>query len=157
MRDDIHERAQKLIATSRGNGMAMADQTWLQRHLDECPACAQYAEEIEGVVRALRSVSVMPSPGLVHVTKMNVRLRARELAEQQARLRPLWIACTLAILLTVVTTPYLWWGFEWMGRALGLPDMLWQTSFLVSWALPATLATALVIARQTHFARQQGA
>lgn len=154
MKADIHERARQLMAAG---GTEIHDRVWLESHLRECAECARYNDQIQGVVRALRSVSVMPSPGLVSVTKINVRLRARELRERQAKLRPLWIACTVAILLSLVTTPYMWWSFEWIGRTLRLPDPLWQFGFLMSWVLPAVLATALVIARETHFARQSGA
>ncbi len=154
MRGDIHERARQLMAA--GN-TEKGDRAWLESHVHGCAECARFREQIEIVVRALQSVSVMPSPGLVSVTKINVRLRARELRERQARLRPLWIACTVAFLLSLVTTPYLWWSFEWIGRTLRLPDPLWQLGFMMSWVLPAVLATALVIARETHFTRQNGA
>ena len=154
MSDSIHARARQLIAVARGNGMAADDQAWLESHLLECPACAQFAGQLEGVVRALRSVSVMPSPGLVSATQLRVRARAREIQERQARFRPLWIACAVAILISVITTPYLWWGFSWAAHSLGLPDLLWQAGFLMAWALPAVLVASLVIAWRTEVDRR---
>ncbi len=151
---DLHERAQGLVIAVRADAISAADRRWLESHLAECHACARYAEQIAGVVGALRSVSVVPRPGLVAVTQLRVRARAQELRERQERLRPLWIACAVAVLCSVVTTPYLWWGFEWLGHAIGVSDLLWQTGFVMSWTLPAILTAALVIARQTHFAPQ---
>ncbi len=156
MKQDIHERAQALVITNRAEVISAADRHWLESHLSACAACTRYAEQIAGVVGALRSVSVMPRPGLVSLTQLRVRARAQELRERQARLRPLWIACAVAILSSVVTTPYLWWGFEWFGHALGISDLFWQTGFVMSWTLPAIITAALVIARQTQVAPQNG-
>lgn len=147
MKGDIHEHARQLMAAG---STEISDSRWLESHVRECAECARYREQIESIVRALRSVSVMPSPGLVSVTQINVRLRARELRERQARLRPLWIACTVAILLSLVTTPYLWMGFSWAAHSLGLPDLLWQTGFVMVWMLPAILVASLVIAWRRH-------
>lgn len=151
MNQDIHERAKKLMADARAEGLSAADQAWLESHLADCAVCAGYAEQMEAAVRALRSVSVMPSPGLVNVTQLRVRARARELRERQARLRPLWVACAVAVLCSAITTPYLWWGFEWLGHSLGISDAFWQTGFVLFWAIPGILTAALLIAKETHF------
>ncbi len=149
MRGDVHERARQLMAGG-------STDNWLESHVRECAECGRYREQIESVVRALRSVSAMPSPGLVSATQLRVRLRARELRDREARLRPLWIACTVAILLSFVTTPYLWMGFSWAAHSLGLPDLLWQTGFVMAWAMPAILVASLAIAWRTQLDRPDG-
>jgi hypothetical protein len=157
MSPDTHERARGLVIASQAEMISAADRSWLQAHLTACAVCTRYAEQIAGVIGTLRSVSVMPSPGLVSTTQLRVRARAQELRDRQARLRPLWIACAFAVLTSAVTTPYLWWGFEWVGHSLGVSDLFWQTGFVMSWTLPAIITAALVIARHTHFAPQNGA
>jgi anti-sigma factor RsiW len=155
MNQDFHDRAKELVMATRTGALSGRDERWLQSHLGSCAGCAAYAEQIESVVGALRTVSVMPSAGLVHTTQLRVRVRARELQARQAALRPLWIACAVAVLCSLVTTAYLWMGFAWLGRNLRIPDPIWQLGFVLSWAVPGLIGAALLIAAHTHSARQE--
>ncbi len=156
MSQDIHERAQELVSASRLQELSPGDRNWLEAHLNSCPACTRYADDLRGIVRMLRTISVMPRPGLVSATQLRVRARAEALRERQERLRPLWIACTVAVLISLVTTPYLWWGLQWLGSTLGLSDAFWVTGFILTWAVPGILSIAVLIADRTHFAREGG-
>ncbi len=156
MSNDVHERARELVSGSRAQDLAAEERNWLESHLNSCSGCASYAEDVRGIVSLLRSVAVMPSPRLVSATQLRVRARAEMIRERQARLRPLWIACTVAVLISLVTTPYLWWGFQWLGHSLGLSDGVWLTGFIFMWVVPGILGIAVLIAERTHFAREGG-
>jgi len=58
MNDNLHVRAQRLLAESVVEGLRPADETWLREHLTECPACAQEASATQNALRALRAVPV---------------------------------------------------------------------------------------------------
>ncbi len=156
MIQDIHERAQELLSASRFQDLSPGQRNWLESHLNSCSECTRYADEVNGLVGMLRAISVMPSPGLVSTTQLRVRARANALRERQERLRPLWMACAVAVLITLVTTPYLWWGFAWLGTSLGFSEVFWVAGFILTWAVPGILGVAILIAERTHFAREGG-
>jgi hypothetical protein len=144
MNESIHERAGRLIAESWVEGISPADHEWLNGHLDECAPCAALAEATDRAVRSLRSVSVRVDPGLVNRTRLSVFLRACELRQRRVQMLPLWISCALSWVLGAVSAPYVWRGFEWVGRRVGVPDLMWQTAFVLWWTLPALAAVAIV-------------
>lgn len=136
---DVHQRAQESIAAALVEGLPASEQAWLDEHLEECAACAQFAAATRRAVEGLRWVAVNASPALVETTQQRVRLRTRELAERQERWLPLAVSCGLAALLSLVTLPYLWQGFAWMGEQWRLPALAWQAGFVSAWFLPTSL------------------
>ncbi len=145
MNENVHQRAARLIATERIEGLSASERSWLDEHLEGCPDCAARARTTEEALRALRAISVPVRPALVTTTQFRVRMRARELREQESRMHGLWVSCALSWVLGVLSAPLLWWGFHWAGRHMALPDVAWQTAFALWWVMPA-VATAAVLA-----------
>ncbi|HUU13418.1 MAG TPA: hypothetical protein VM182_06880 [Terriglobia bacterium] len=137
MSEDVHKRAERLIATSNVEGISAPDREWLDEHLESCGRCAQRAAALEQVVVTLRSVSIPPDPAVVEATRRRVRVRAAELHEQQVRLRALWMACAFSWGLGVLSAPLVWWALQWIGEHLALPTAVWTVAFLLWWTVPA--------------------
>jgi anti-sigma factor RsiW len=150
MNSEIHERACHLIDALHVEGIAAPERQWLDAHLVECTACQGRARASERALQALRSNIVTIDPTLVSKTQARVRLRARELRENQMRRRTLWISCGLSWLLGAVTAPLLWQAMAWLGRHFELSPAIWITGFAMCWVAPATVVGALVAWRQSH-------
>ncbi len=116
MNPEIHERACRLIDAWQVEGISDAEREWLEAHLADCAACQARSSANERALQVLRSNSVIVDPALVSTTQARVRWRARELRENQARLRALWISCGLSWLLGTLTAPLLWEAIAWLGR-----------------------------------------
>lgn len=147
MREEIHERAVRLIETRQVESIPADDDEWLQGHLENCAACRERAQGVERALQSLRSAVAAVNPSLVTRTQLRVRLRAQELQEQQARMRALWVSCTLSWILGAASAPLLWEGFEWIGQRMPLPRAIWLTALVFWWLVPAA-ATAAVLAWQ---------
>ena len=146
-----HERARKLLITAAVEGIASTDRTWLEDHLAGCRNCAQEAEELETAVESLRGgFSVNASPELVENTKLAVRRRLELMNSEPARSTPIWIATALSSACMILTTPYVWRTFEWIGRMANLPDAAWELGFLMWWFLPATVVAAVAAWRHAR-------
>ena len=150
MNPDVHERACRLIDTWQVEGIPDAEREWLDAHLAECTACGARARANERALRVLRSNTVSVDPALVSTTQARVRWRARQLRENQARLRALWISCGLSWLLGTLTAPLLWEAMAWLGRHFELSPAIWITGFAIFWVAPASLVGALVAWRHAH-------
>lgn len=148
MTQDIHERARHLIAAARVEGISAADQGWLDSHLEDCAACARNAAETRHALEALRWMAVSADPGMVRATRLQVRMRARELDENRSRSLLLWASGVLTTAVGMVTLPLLWSGFAWLGQKMSLPNGVWQFGFLVAWLLPAVVIAPLLWNRQ---------
>lgn len=144
MNSENHQRACHLIDALHVEGIAAAEREWLEVHLAECPACQARAHANEAALQALRSNRVSVRPSLVSITQARVRLRARELRENQSRMRALWISSALSWLLGVVSAPFVWRAFQWIGLHAGLPKLIWGTAFALWWLLPAGAAAVLI-------------
>jgi anti-sigma factor RsiW len=155
MTQDIHERARHLIAAAQVEGISAADQTWLDSHLEDCAACAQDAAETRRTLQTLRWMAVNADPGMVRATRLQVRMRARELDEGRSRSLLLWASGVLTTVVGMVTLPLLWSGFAWLGQKMSLPNGVWQFGFLVAWLLPAVVIAAM-LRQQSREARQSG-
>jgi anti-sigma factor RsiW len=149
MKEDDHERAQKLIAAGHIEGLAAIRQQtdWLESHLEACPECAARAQATERALHSLRVAAVPINPSLVTSTQQRVRLRARELREHQARMRALWLSCALSWLLGVLTAPLVWRGFQWAGQHLALSKVVWVAAFALWWVTPAAVVGAVLAGR----------
>jgi hypothetical protein len=156
MNRENHERACHLIDALHVEGIAAAERQWLEAHLAECPACQVKARASEQALQALRSNTVVITPGLVSTAQARVRLRARELRENQVRMRALWISCALSWVLGVASAPLVWRAFQWIGLHAALPKMVWETAFALWWLLPAGAVAVLVAWNQRRAANQEG-
>lgn len=156
MSEAVHQRAERLLAASKVEGISPAEREWLDGHLESCTPCGERAVALERAVASLRSVSIALDPALVKATQFRVRLRAHELREQESRMRGLWISCALSWVLGALSAPLLWWGFQWVGRHIALPDLAWQTAFVLWWVMPAAAAVAVLAGLRARASRENG-
>jgi len=148
MIEDVHHKAKRLILESRIKDLSRSDQILLEEHLNICPLCGKYRDGTDTVIGSLRNTSVGVDPELVRSTQQLVRARARELSSR-ADLNPVaaWIAAIVTLMWIAATMPYLWRGFEWIGKRMGIPDLIWQMGFGFWWLLPALVLAAVLAAR----------
>jgi hypothetical protein len=145
MTNDMHARAEMLIARERVEGIPAGEQEWLVRHLGECSRCAAYAEAMGRAIGSLRMMSVSVPRDLAARTRFRVRLRAQELLAREPRWRLIWAMCGASWVAGAATAPFIWRGLEWIGHRSGLPDFVWKMGFGVWWALPAIIAGAILV------------
>lgn len=143
----VHERARRLIAAARLEGIPVDERAWLDRHVESCAACAEEAAAVDVAIGALRASPVLADAEMVRRTRLAVRRRAEDVRMHRARAVPLWIVGTLSIGWMVLTIPSSWWALAWLARAAGISDPVWQGTFLMCWFLPATIVTALIACR----------
>jgi hypothetical protein len=145
MTSDMHARAVTLISKERVEGISAAEQEWLDRHLRECPRCAESANATQQALRSLRALRSAVPRELAARTQFRVRLRAQELQAREPRWRLIWAMCGASWVAGAATAPYVWRGLEWFGHRAGLPDLVWKMGFGVWWALPAIVAAAVLL------------
>jgi hypothetical protein len=153
MNENLHARAEKLIAQERIECIAQAERDWLAAHLRECPTCSQVAQQTDVALRALRAVPVPLPRALAARTQFRVQLRAQEMREREPKRRLLWIMCAMSWALGIATAPYVWRAFEWAGERIGMPKLVWEMGFGLWWTIPALVAAAVVVLenlRQAH-------
>jgi hypothetical protein len=145
MNSNLHLRAQTLIAQERVEGLSPSDRDWLASHLNECESCAASARELESALRTLRTEPIPFPSGLTARTQFRVQLRAQELREREPRHRLMWITCGVSWAFGVVSAPYVWRIFEWIGQHTGAPKLVLEFGFGLWWAIPALVAAAVVL------------
>jgi anti-sigma factor RsiW len=145
MNDNLHSRAQRLLAESVVEGLRPADETWLREHLAECPACAQEASATQNALRELRAVPVNVPRDLAARTQLRVRLRAQETSTVASGSFWLWAVTAASWLLGVFSAPLVWRGFAWLGTNFGLPKLAIEMGFVLWWAVPALVAVGAVL------------
>src|SRR5262245_59967301 len=143
MTQNQHERAIALLTVARVESIGPREQQWLEEHLAGCAECSNEAQGLASSIDALRSFSVTAPPATVRRTMLAVHLRIEQRRVQRDESLPLWIAIAVSTLLVIVTTPYTWWAFAWMGRVLDVPAAVWQATFLMWWFMPATVVSAV--------------
>jgi hypothetical protein len=147
MNGETHSKAERLILQEHVEGIAAAEREWLDRHLEGCPACARIAAATGQTLRRMRAVSVPLPPGLAGRAQMRVYLRAQKRVPKRAGWM-VWAACGGSWAMGIVTAPYVWRGFRWLGSSAGLPDLVWKTGFGLWWAAPALLAVVILLAEK---------
>jgi predicted anti-sigma-YlaC factor YlaD len=149
-----HERARELVVLSgvRGEELASDQQIWLEKHLEQCASCREYAESTERVVRSLRSVPIAADARLVRATQMRVRFHAMRLRQTRERMWLISIACVGVGISAAITAPLFWRLFAWMGEQAGISSPVWQAAFGLFWIAPALAVSVLLLARGTHAA-----
>jgi hypothetical protein len=145
MNDNLHARAQRLLAESLVEGLQPADEAWLPEHLAECPVCGQEAVATRNVLHALRSVPVNVPHDLAARTQLRVRLRAQEASTAANGSFWLWLVTAASWLLGVFSAPLVWRGFAWLGSNFGLPKLAIEMGFVLWWAVPALIAVGAVL------------
>ena len=145
MNEDLHKKAESLLAAARVEGISEADRGWLEAHLESCAACAARRESLRRTVDGLRSVAVTLRPELLAATRLRVQARALQLREERARMRALWISCALSWVLGAASAPLLWRVFGWAGRSLAVPDLIWQAAFILWWLVPAAVVGGVIV------------
>jgi hypothetical protein len=150
MREENHERALQLIDKMQVESLTAGEREELEVHLESCVHCRKLERQTELALRAFRAAAPRFDSSLVLKTQMQVRVRAREIAENAARLRALWISCTLSWILGVVSAPLMWRGFGWIGHRLALSRVVWVTGFALTWIAPAIVTAAIIAWRQAE-------
>lgn len=153
MSENLHMRAEQLIAKECVEGLADAEREWLAAHLQECAACAEKARATDDALRSLRTAAIPVPDGLASRTQFRVRLRAMELREREPRRRLLWSACLISWIFGIASAPYVWRLFEWFGQLTGAPKLLLQIGFGLWWTIPAVFAVIVLLLEN---ARQSG-
>ncbi len=153
MSADMHQRARELAMAARVEGIGERERLWLEAHLAECAGCADAHAALDAAIGALRAPSVMADSGLVRATQARVRMRAAELRQHAATMRPLWIATALVVAYALVTTAAAWQIFGLAGEWLRLTAMSSRLVFAVVWIAPAIGASLLLLACGSHRAR----
>lgn len=148
---NIHDEARGLIAL--GGDLSDARQGWLRAHLEQCEACRQYAQAVTDVVGALRSVPISADSRLVRASQMRVRFHGRRLQEIRQRMWLVGMACLGVGLSATLTAPVLWQLFAWIGQMAGVPNLVWQVSFMSFFVLPGIIVAVLLLARGTQLMR----
>src|SRR5215813_8310007 len=92
----LHDRALKLIAQARVEGLPESDHAWLRAHLDECECCAEHARQTDRALRLLRTAAIPLPAGLVSRAQFRVQLRLQELRDREPKRRALWFACVVS-------------------------------------------------------------
>ena len=156
MSEDVHKRAERLIATSNVEGISAPDREWLDEHLESCGRCAARFAALEQVVASLHSVSLPLDPAVVEATRRRVHARALELREHDARMRALWMSCALSWMLGAVSAPLLWRGLEWIGQRLALPQPVQVVAFVFWWIVPAVAVAAVLTWRRSRALTENG-
>jgi predicted anti-sigma-YlaC factor YlaD len=154
MSENLHARAEKLIAQERIEGISQAECGWVAAHLRECPACAQIAQQTDNALRTLRAMPIPLPRGLAARTQFRVQLRAQEMREREPKRRVLWIMCAMSWALGIATAPYVWRAFEWTGEHLGVPKLVWEMGFGLWWTIPAVIAAAVVLMENLRLANE---
>jgi anti-sigma factor RsiW len=149
MNESNHERARKLLAKVAVEGILAGERDWLDRHLESCVECSTEARALSAAVQSFRAIPIAVSSDLARQTKMAVRMRAQQLQAARARSTPLWIATAISSVCMIVTTPYVWQAFAWLGRVASVPNGVWEVGFLMWWFLPATVLAAAAAFRHT--------
>ena len=144
--DNAHERALRLIAQTRVEGLPVSDSSWLRAHLEDCELCAEHARHTDRALRLLRTAAIPLPDGLASRTQFRVRLRAEELREHGRGQKLLWAIAGVSWSLGIASAPWVWRAFEWVGQRTGAPKLLWEAGFVMWWAVPALLATGVVLA-----------
>lgn len=145
MSENLHSRAQGLVAKSLVEGLSSPDQSWLAAHLRECLECSREANRTQELVGAFRSIPVSLPRDLAARTQFRVRLHAEESAQASNGSALLWIITAASWLLGVLSAPLVWRVFVWAGSELNLPKLVLEMGFVLWWTVPALVAVAVVL------------
>ena len=140
MTNDLHVRAQELIAQQQVESLSSDNQRWLSAHLAECESCAAEQRQLRESLSALRTMHLDLPANLASRAQFRVRMRAEELREKEPAKKFVWAIAAVSWALGVSTAPWVWHGIEWLGQTTGAPKLLLQAGFVLWWSVPPMLA-----------------
>lgn len=140
MTNDLHVRAQELIAQQQVESLSSDNERWLNAHLAECESCAAEQRQLRESLSALRSMHLDLPANLASRAQFRVRMRAEELREKEPAKKFVWAIAAVSWALGVSTAPWVWHGIEWLGQTTGAPRLLLQAGFVLWWSVPPMLA-----------------
>jgi len=140
MTNDLHARAQKLIAQQHIEPVSSDDQRWLNAHLAECESCAVQQLQLRESISALRTIHLDVPRNLASRTQFRVRMRAEELREKEPAKKFIWAIAAVSWVLGLATAPLVWHGVEWLGHTTGAPKLILQAGFVLWWSVPPLIA-----------------
>ena len=143
MNPESHERARSLLRAACIEGISSGERQWLDAHLEDCVECSTEAQSLGAAINSLRFLSVSAPPDVVRRTSLAVHRLAEQPAPKREPAAFLCIAAAMATLWAIVTTPYTWAAFAWLGSVFRVSDVIWQTGFLIWWFLPVTVIAAV--------------
>jgi predicted anti-sigma-YlaC factor YlaD len=155
MIEQIHQRAQKLIAQQHLELLPSEDAKWLNRHLAECEPCAAEQRQLRESLSALRAMHLDLPRNLASRTQFRVRLRAEELREKEPAKKFVWAIAAVSWALGVSTAPWVWRGIEWLGQETGAPKLLLQAGFVLWWSVPPMIAAWAALSDKRVTQRQR--
>ncbi len=147
MTENIHRRAQQLIAQERIESISDSDSAWLAIHVHECVECANLAQATSAALRALRTMPIALPAGLAERTQFRVSLRARQLRTREPQRRALWIAAVVSWAGGVASAPLVWRLFAWLGEYFHAPKIVWESAFAMWWIVPALVASVVLLSQ----------
>jgi hypothetical protein len=144
MKLEDHQRAKKLLPADRIVGISASDRTWLEAHLVACDECSIEAKALGFAIESLRTVAVTADPDAVRRAMLAVHRRAEQMQQERESAIPLSIAAATSIVAAILTTPFAWSAFGWLGHLFHVSDIIWQLGFfLMWWFMPATVLSAI--------------
>ena len=143
MNQESHEHARELLQAARVEGISADGLRWLESHLASCNECSKEANALAAAIESLRVLSVSAPADVVRRTSLAVhrRIELRRVNREPRVL--LGMAAAISSAWTLLTTPYTWAFFAWLGQAFRVHDMVWQLGFVVWWFLPGTVLSAI--------------
>jgi len=143
--ENVHFRAQRLLAESAVEGVRDADAGWLREHLAHCADCEREAAKAQELLHALGSVPVRVPRDLAARTQLRVRLRAQKFSEEANGNLWLWLVAAASWVLGVFSAPLVWKVFSWIGSSYGVPKLAVEMGFVLWWTMPALVAVGVVL------------
>ncbi len=140
MTNELHIRAQKLIAQQIIESVSPDDARWLNTHLAECESCAAEQRQLRDSLSALRTMHLDLPSNLASRTQFRVRMRAEELREKEPAKKLIWAIAAVSWVLGLATAPLVWRGVEWLGQTTGAPKLILQAGFVLWWSVPPMIA-----------------
>jgi anti-sigma factor RsiW len=156
MNENVHERAQRLMAEAIVESVQPADEAWLCEHLATCAECARGSAATQEALAALRSVAISVPRDLAARTQLRVRLRAQELSRTEGGNFWLWMVTAASWLLGVFSAPLVWKAFAWAGGNFGVPKLALELGFVLWWTVPGLIAMGVVLHQRATSAGTRG-
>jgi hypothetical protein len=144
MNPESHERARALLRTARIEGISSGESQWLDAHLEGCVECSIEARSLAAAMDSLRALSVTAPVDVVRRTSLAVHRLAEQRSRKQEPAAFLCVAAAMASVWAILTTPFTWAAFAWLGHLFQVSDVIWQMGFLIWWFLPGTVLAAVL-------------
>jgi hypothetical protein len=148
MIENLHIRAQQLIAQHGVEGISNDEQAWLSAHLAECDSCSALHAQTAAAISSFRTMNIEVPKNLAARTQLRVRLRAEELGEHNPGRKLLWGLVAVSWMLGVATAPFVWRAFSWIGGEIGLPKVAVLLGMALWWLVPGLLITGAVVVQK---------